>query len=33
MNGLEKALAAANVIIAILSIVVVFIPGMLLYVG
>lgn len=33
LNGLEKLLAAGNVIIAILSIVVTFIPGMLLYVG
>jgi len=33
LNGLEKLLAAGNVIIAILSIVVTLIPGMLLYVG
>jgi len=32
LNGLEKLLAAGNVIIAILSIVVALIPGMLLYV-
>jgi len=33
LNGLEKLLLAGNVVIAILSIVVAFIPGMLLFVG
>lgn len=32
-NGLEKLLALGNVVIAILSIAVTLIPGMLLYVG
>ncbi len=33
LNTLEVVLAAANVIIAVISIAVVFIPGMLAYVG